>query len=233
MKKKIILIIFILIISFIIFNYKVILGNYYFFSANNDYFANNYSGALVGYNNSLNYLSGSKINFNKGNIYYKTGENEKNTNIKIEKYNESLNLYNNILEDDIKNKRQEKGNIRYNYEFVKNKLEELQEQEEQKEEESTENKETQEKAQEQQENNDDGDESNEEIKETNNTESGDYSEQMESFDLSEDDLKQIDGYVEDLKQEEKYNREYLNNIKPLGNNTFFDSIFDRGGEKDW
>jgi hypothetical protein len=51
--------------------------------------------------------------------------------------------------------------------------------------------------------------------------------------LSPEELKQIEDYVENLKEEEKYNREYLNNVKPMPNDPFFDSVFDRGDEKDW
>jgi hypothetical protein len=40
-------------------------------------------------------------------------------------------------------------------------------------------------------------------------------------------LKQVEDYIENLNQEEKYNREFFNNVQPLQNDPFFDSIFDR------
>ncbi|MFC1797928.1 hypothetical protein ACFLY2_01975 [Patescibacteria group bacterium] len=43
----------------------------------------------------------------------------------------------------------------------------------------------------------------------------------------------MESYVDKLKEEEKYNREYFNNTQPTSNHPFFDSIFDRGDEKDW
>lgn len=230
MKKKIILSTFILIISFIIFNYKIFLWNYYYFNANSDYLDNNFSWALQWYNNSLTYLSWSKIDFNKWNTYYKIWENEQDINKKIDNYKESLNLYSNILENDLNNNKQEASDVRYNYEFVKKKLEELEQQEESQKDEDKK----------QEESNQDNDKTEQEQNETEKNEEGETrqekSEQdgeMPKIELSPEEFKQIENYIENLKKEEKYNREYLNNIKPIENNSIFDSIFDRWWEKDW
>ncbi len=50
--------------------------------------------------------------------------------------------------------------------------------------------------------------------------------------LTTEEIKQIDSYLDDLKQEEQYNRQFYNNANWVNNDPFFDDLFDRG-EKDW
>ena len=52
---------------------------------------------------------------------------------------------------------------------------------------------------------------------------------MEAVQNVADDTSQIDK----LKAEEKYNREFYNNIQEKSSNSLFDNFFDRGSEKDW
>jgi len=111
--------ILIFIIWFIVLNYKVFLWNYYFRSANTEYSLNNFTGALSLYNDSLKYISWSKIDFNKWNTYYKIWESFDDINEKIKNYETSLWFYSNILEYDKKVNREENENVRYNYEFGK------------------------------------------------------------------------------------------------------------------
>lgn len=78
---------------------------------------------------------------------------------------------------------------------------------------------------------------NSENKQTESTNSDEYKSNNQQQDntqqLSSDDLNQIQDYIDKLKDEEKYNREYYNNVQPVSDNPFFDSFFDRWDEKDW
>lgn len=244
MKKKIIIFTFILITLFIIFNYKVFLWNYYFSQANNNYIASNFSWALDWYNNSLNYLSWSNLNYNKWNTYYRIWEKEKNLDEKINDYTKSLNLYKNILEEDKKSNKKEDQDTRFNYEFVKKKLEELQEQKHEEQEQQEEEQQEQEQQEEQNwdEENSEGEQQDANTWEDNSgqnwseesiEESENATKQFLQTELSPEELKQVEDYIENLNQEEKYNREYFNNVQPLQIDPFFDDLFDRWWEKDW
>jgi hypothetical protein len=229
MKKKIIIILSFLIIVFIISNYKVFLWNYYFFDANKNYYNNNFTWALYWYNKSLNFLSWSNLNFNLWNTYYKIWENHSDTGLKITNFKKSINYYSWILNNTLKSNIVENPDVRYNYEFVKKKLEEL------------ENQEEQESKQDSEENNSDNDsdwnKTNNDQQE-NNKEStywtwNEENTKQEQIQLSPEELKQIEQYIDRLKDEEKYNRQFYNNIEPVSNNPIFDSLFDRSQEKDW
>jgi len=125
MKKKIILIIFWVLLLFIISNYNIFLWNFYFLKANKNYEKQIFTLALEYYDKSLNYLSWSRLYYNAWNSFYRLWEEEKNKENQIEYYKNSLESYNLALDYDINNNREEDIDTRFNYEFVKKKLEKL------------------------------------------------------------------------------------------------------------
>lgn len=241
MKKKIILILIFLILIFIISNYKVFLWSFYFFEANNKYKVNLFTWALHWYNNTLKYLSLSHLNYNLWNTYYKIWENEDNLDFKIKNFRKSINYYSWILNDDFINNKEEDKDIRFNYEFVKNKLDKLLKQEENNPKDNSED----DSENNSEENNSDN--SSDKANKSNIDNITDESKKINKWtweqdntsvlekevELSSEELKQIDDYIDKLKNEEINNRQFYNNLENYLDNSFFDNIFDRWWEKDW
>ena len=128
-----------------------------------------------------------------------------------------------------------KISTKFNYEFVKNKLEELKK--EQTESEEQENQKEEENKQEEQ---SEWDEQKDENEEDNNSDLEWKTEdnitedsETEKIPTASSEFKKIQDYIDKLKAEEKYNREFYNNIQEKSSNSLFDNFFDRGSEKDW
>ncbi|MDQ7022056.1 MAG: hypothetical protein Q9M97_00725 [Candidatus Gracilibacteria bacterium] len=131
MKNKLLLILFI-IIGIIFINFVNIKSYYYTLKGNTLYENKVFSGAINNFNKSNSYIG----LYNIGNSYYRIGENFTINNIdkKIENYELSLKYYT------ISMKLKYTKNTEFNYNFVKNKLDELKklkEEEEEKKEEQT------------------------------------------------------------------------------------------------
>ncbi len=215
MNKKIIFVFFLIILSlFFIFNYKNIFWTYLFLEANKKYNNSNYSWALDSYNNAQKFLSWANLDYNLWNTYYKLWEKEKSLDNKISNYKKSLEFYSKNL---VVNK---DDDLNYNYQFVKNKLDAIE-----KEKQEEENKEK-EKEKEKEKSNDKDKETWEKQEDKNWKNNNTY------IKLSIQDINQIDNYIYNLKQEEKYNRQFFNTFNNLQNKPIFDNVID-WGEKDW
>lgn len=121
----------------------------------------------------------------------------------------------------------------YNYDYIVKLLEE----EKQKEEEQKDDKEEEKKNEEWDSWDDKEQEKKEEWEQSSDKEQKiweqpDSESTIKQQELTPQELEQIKDYIDNLKEEEKYNREYFNNVAPVNNNPFFDEIFNRG-EKDW
>ena len=243
--KNFIILILALIIVFLVFNYKIILWLIFNISWNYHYNNLNYTWSLNYHNLALDNLNKEEIMHNIWNDLYKIWELQDNTEEKIEYYKKSLLNYERAL-----NKKENKD-TRENYEFVKNKLDELlsKEEENKKEEEEREkeedNKEDESNEDKEKEKEDNKDESNEEEKNKENNEADKENEDNEISPqpspagegetwkepeqpswFTEKEKKQLDDYIEKMKKEEQANQKFFNkkpdnNIDP--NDFFFDN----------
>lgn len=252
MKKKLVLFLLI-ILFFITFNYKSFLWYKLFLNGNKEYINNNFTWALELYEKSFFYWTGNELIYNIWNSYYKNWYNEDSIDIKIEKYKKSLEYYNLILDNNLKNNKKEDIDTKFNFDFVKNKLDELEKQKQKNEQEQNQDNNEQSKEGNQEDEHSNNSEKISEskgnkeniLKENNNKSTEDLNEESIwnkwenevnnniKIDISQNDLKQIWEYIKNLKNEEKYNRKYYNNVEHIYNNSFFDNIFNRWSEKDW
>jgi len=238
MNKKIINFIFIILILLLLYNYSKMVGTYFFTEWNKYYNFANYSWALDKYSITKFFLSDTIIDYNIWNTYYKIWEELENQDNKIEYYKKAIDIYKNLLKNDKYNEY-----IKYNYAFVKNKLNELEkykkqeekqiekEKQEQKQQEEQKKEEQQKQEQEQEE-----EEKQEKIepkevkpKEVDNTKKNDK--QVE-INLSEQELIEIDNYIKTLKEEEKYTRQFYNTKIKLNTGSVYQDL-NNSNEKDW
>ncbi|MDD2870681.1 MAG: hypothetical protein PHS49_01715 [Candidatus Gracilibacteria bacterium] len=235
MNKKIIVIFIFILFLIIIFNYKNFFSTYYFIEANKNYEINNFSGALENYNKSYKYLSGYELEYNLGNTNFKLGLENENTDTKFEYFKKSIENYSKVI------KNVDKENILYNdsvynLDIVARNIVDLSQKiEEEKNEESKYNEEKQEKD-EKHENND---ESKEEIVDNNkkidksDDKSNNKSDEEVKLDeflsqlFTSQEIQDLENYINNLSNEDEYNRQFYNNFSNIGNQKF-DS-----NEKDW
>ncbi|MDP2091221.1 MAG: hypothetical protein Q8K30_06525 [Candidatus Gracilibacteria bacterium] len=212
--------------------------------ANKNYNNSNFSGALKLYNKSEKFLSGSNLDFNLGNTYYKIGEKQQKIQDKINLYIKSIEKYKKILINNNFDK-EENIDVVFNYVFVKNKLEKIEK--EKKDNEEKQKKEEQKKKEEQDKQKQNNEEQNEEKKSENNKgnseneENNDKkelggmkeSENIKDIQLSDQEIIDISNYINKLNEEEKYNRSFYNNFGiQFQNNTQLNNNLNES-EKDW
>lgn len=239
MNKKIIFILFWIIPIFFTLNSKNILWNYYFLKANHSYNSNNFSWALVLYNDSEKYLTWANLDYNIWNTYYKIWEKLENLDNKINYYNKSLNNYLKLVRSN-----QFKEDVVYNYKFVKKKLDELEKQKKEKDKKQKEEQVKQQDKQKDKEKEDLQENKKEQDKKKSNSwddkqndnskKNNDKSEVQNDWSelkISPQEIQQISEYIEKLNDEEKYNRQFYNNSKKSLNNQLLENI--NGSEKDW
>lgn len=135
MNKKIIFITLLIFLIFILINFNFFVWSYHFLKANSKYNTNNFTWALSWYIKTLDYMTWTNIKYNIWNTHYKIWEWYNNLDQKTFNYIIALKLYEDILNKDKNDWKKEDSDVRYNYDYVKKKFEELQEQnkEEQKE----------------------------------------------------------------------------------------------------
>ena len=230
MKKKIIFTFLGLLLIFIISNYKIFLWNYFLIKANENYNNDIFTWALELYDESLKYLSWSNTFHNTWNAFYKLWENEVSLENKIDYYEKSLNSYEKVLKTDADNNTEENIDTKFNYEFVKKKLEELKEKEEEKKDDNSKEdneKEDEDKIEENQEENEDksdkNSEENENLSENNLT---DEDKEYIKKKLTDIEVNNIEKYLEWLKNEEESNRKYYKAYNIKKSSPFTE-------EKDW
>lgn len=235
MNKKIIVIFIFILFLIIIFNYKNFFSTYYFIEANKNYEINNFSWALENYNKSYKYLSWYELEYNLWNTNFKLWLENENTDTKFEYFKKSIENYSKVI------KNVDKENILYNdsvynLDIVARNIVDLSQKiEEEKNEESKYNEEKQEKD-EKHENND---ESKEEIVDNNkkidksDDKSNNKSDEEVKLDeflsqlFTSQEIQDLENYINNLSNEDEYNRQFYNNFSNIWNQKF-DS-----NEKDW
>lgn len=230
----------------------------------------NYWVAETKYLQSIDYLRHYNVEFNYANTLYYLWKNENNLEKKVKLYQNALDIYTKLLDEE------KKAEVETNYKIVKEELDKLfAEQQKQKDDETSEQdsssdwdnseknnwEENENNISEQKWNTDwdekddsSWDKDNESDKNTNlnnkenqqNSSNDSWSKNnQEKYELSEQDIKNIEEYTRDLQKEQTQNQQYFNKKwntwlsvedqmkNKFFNDTFFNEVFDRGWEKDW
>ena len=251
--KKTIIFIFLSIIIFCSSNYKNIVSDYYSYMGNNSYYNWSFSWALWYHNMSLKFRETPEILHNIWNDNFKFWESYSQKEVKKEFYQKALIYYSwslNISEN-IK--------TRENYNYVLSKLEDLEQNNVDKQNNKDQKKSENNKDQEVDDETDHWEnktENNEEWTQWESTwsqkwaKSEDTSQQenqasQENKKLSVSDMKELQNYLEKLKDSQKKNSQFFNKEKQSWidqnnlffwnfiDDPFFQDIFNRWWEKDW
>ena len=256
MKKIILTIAIISVIILWIFS-KNIFSIYFYIQWDVDFKNKNFIEAQENYLKSIKYWYNYNVEFNRANSLYFIWKNSNNKEIKIKNYQKSLEIYKKLL------KEKNIAEVQTNHDFVEKELEKLFA-EEQKNQEEQKNSEKQNSEKNKDENLNSENKTEEEDKtdevtewenwnsetdnENQNTEKKNEETewtQVEQYELTERDLKNIEEYTKELQEEQRKNQKYFNKTwnnwistedkmkNNFFNDTFFSDVFDRWWEKDW
>lgn len=262
MKKIILTIAIISLIILWIFS-KNIFSIYFYIQWDTNFKNKNFTEAQENYSKSIKYWYNYNVEFNRANSLYFIWKNSNNKKIKIKNYQKSLEIYKKLL------KEKNIAEVQTNHDFVEKELEKLfaeeqKKQEEQENQDEKQNSETNNSETNDEENLNSENKTEEENKskesskwenwnsETDNenqntenkTEESEWT-QVEEYELTERDLKNIQEYTKELQEEQIKNQKYFNKSwnnwistedkmkNNFFNDTFFSDVFDRWGEKDW
>lgn len=257
MKKIILTIAIISVIILWIFS-KNIFSIYFYIQWDVDFKNKNFIEAQENYLKSIKYWYNYNVEFNRANSLYFIWKNSNNKEIKIKNYQKSLEIYKKLL------KEKNIAEVQTNHDFVEKELEKLfaEVQKKQEEQENQDEKQNSEKNKDENLNSENKTEEENKSKESskwenwnsetdnenqnteNKTEESEWT-QVEEYELTERDLKNIQEYTKELQEEQRKNQKYFNKTwnnwistedkmkNNFFNDTFFSDVFDRWWEKDW
>lgn len=274
MKKIILTIAIIFVIILWIFS-KNIFSIYFYIQWDIDFKNKNFTEAQENYSKSIKYWYNYNVEFNRANSLYFIWKNSNNKEIKIKNYQKSLEIYKKLLKEkniaEVKTnhdfvekeleklfaEEQKKQEEQENQDSEKNNSEKQNSEKENSEKNKDENLNSENKS----ENKTEEEGKNNEITEwenwnsetgndnknqntENKTEESEWT-QVEEYELTERDLKNIQEYTKELQEEQRKNQKYFNKSwnnwistedkmkNNFFNDTFFSDVFDRWWEKDW
>ncbi len=262
MKKIILTIAIIFVIILWIFS-KNIFSIYFYIQWDTNFKNKNFIEAQENYLKSIKYWYNYNVEFNRANSLYFIWKNSNNKEIKIKNYQKSLEIYKKLL------KEKNIAEVQTNHDFVEKELEKFFAEEQKKQEEQENQDEKQKSETNNSETNDDenlnsenkteeenkskesskwenwnSETDNENQKTEKKNEETEWT-QVEQYELTERDLKNIQEYTKELQEEQRKNQKYFNKTwnnwistedkmkNNFFNDTFFSDVFDRWWEKDW
>ncbi len=247
MKKKVIVWFFISIVVLYIFNMNFFVWNFFLLLANRNYDNKDYKWAYELYEKSKTFLTWSNIEYNLWNTYFKLWEQQTQTWEKIEYYKKSLEKYVKVIQDNSGTLNRE-SDVVFNYLYVSKKMEELSVDENSKNEEEKKDSETSSEWQNKNEEEKKEEEKKEEDKKNSETstewqkETGSEWqnkredttwENQQEIKLTDEELKQIDDYLNAITNEQNSLRQYYWTIDIDNIKTPFYQVDVNSNDKDW